>query len=88
MSLFRISYSDQAEEDGSVSNDRLRDEKDASGFINLAKNNDDDDGRDVYLLDNNLPISIIVIVGLIFLLFNLLACAGVYYQKQKVKRRL
>eukprot|EP00090_Calanus_glacialis_P028976 TRINITY_DN46469_c0_g1_i1.p1 TRINITY_DN46469_c0_g1~~TRINITY_DN46469_c0_g1_i1.p1 ORF type:complete len:805 (-),score=127.92 TRINITY_DN46469_c0_g1_i1:229-2286(-) len=37
--------------------------------------------------NNNLPISIIVIIGLILLLFNLVACAGVYYQKEKVKRR-
>ena len=37
--------------------------------------------------DNNLPISIIVIIGLFFILINLVACTGVYYQKQKVRRR-
>merc|ERR1719195_1257833 len=39
------------------------------------------------MVDTNLPMSIIVIIGLILLMFNLLACAGVYYQRQKVKRR-
>ena len=56
-----------------------------SGLVNLAKQ--DEERLEVVLGETNLPISIIVIIGLIFLLFNLLACAGVYYQKQKVKRR-
>ena len=56
-----------------------------SGLVNLAKQ--DEERLEIVLGETNLPISIIVIIGLIFLLFNLLACAGVYYQKQKVKRR-
>ena len=70
---------------GAATNDMFRDTEKETGFINLAERNDDD--TDMFYLDNNLPVSIIVIVGLILLMFNLLACAGVYYQKQKVKRR-
>ena len=67
-----------------AANEILKDEK-GTGLINLAKQ--DDDERNIFVLDNSLPISIIVIIGLIIALFNLLFCAGVYYQKQKVKRR-
>ena len=64
-------------------NNQLR--GDAPGLVNLGKKRDD--SRNVFLINDNIPVSIVVILGLILLMFNLLACAGVYYQKQKVKRR-
>ena len=63
--------------------DQLR--GDSPGLVNLGKKRDD--SRHVFLINDNIPVSIVVILGLILLMFNLLACAGVYYQKQKVKRR-
>ena len=58
---------------------------DSPGLVNLGKKKDE--SRPVFLINDNIPVSIVVILGLILLMFNLLACAGVYYQKQKVKRR-
>ena len=58
---------------------------DSPGLVNLGKKADG--SRGVFLINDNIPVSIVVILGLILLMFNLLACAGVYYQKQKVKRR-
>ena len=65
-------------------NYRHVDNKNISGLVHLTNSRQ---GVDGVMVDTNLPMSIIVIIGLILLMFNLLACAGVYYQRQKVKRR-
>ena len=65
-------------------NHRQVDNKNMSGLVHLTNTHQGDEGLTV---DTNLPMSIIVIIGLILLMFNLLACTGVYYQRQKVKRR-
>ena len=54
-------------------------------FVDISDK--DKSGEEVTKLDVSVPTSIIITIGLIFLMFNLLACAGVYYQKEKVKRR-
>ena len=65
-------------------NNRQVDNKNMSGLVHLTNTRQGDEGL---MVDTNLPMSIIVIIGLILLMFNLLACTGVYYQRQKVKRR-
>ena len=65
-------------------NYRQVDNKNMSGLVHLTNTGQGDGGL---MVDTNLPMSIIVIIGLILLMFNLLACTGVYYQRQKVKRR-
>ena len=67
-----------------AANYRQVDNKNMSGLVHLTNTGQGEGGL---MVDTNLPMSIIVIIGLILLMFNLLACAGVYYQRQKVKRR-
>jgi neuroligin len=62
----------------------FRSEKE-TGVILVPKRKPDEEAG--IFNENNLPVSIIVIIGLFFILINLVACTGVYYQKQKVRRR-